>query len=179
MHNRLIYQSNEPSDVIILEDACVDGYSVIDKPPEEFEVSTRIVERLAKFHAANFYLISEHVSCQFELHFSCSFRSFQKLDPSEFNHCVFENPATSDMLFGRSLEGFASVASGWKGFEKFVPHLEVFKTSYLGKLLEIYKPNRSEYGYNVLNHADFHVRNALFKKSADGKVEDFCFVSDV
>lgn len=58
---RLIYQSNEPLPVIILEDACADGYTVIDKPPEDFEVSKKIVQRLAKFHAANFFLINDHV----------------------------------------------------------------------------------------------------------------------
>lgn len=60
---RLIYQSNEPSPVIVLEDASVHGYNVIDKPPEDFDVSLKIVKRLAKFHAASFYLISDHVSC--------------------------------------------------------------------------------------------------------------------
>ena len=58
---RLIYQSNEPSPVIILEDACVDGFMTIDKPPADFEVSKKIVQKLAKFHAGNFYLISENV----------------------------------------------------------------------------------------------------------------------
>jgi hypothetical protein len=66
MHNRLairlLYQTNDPSAVIILEDLCEDGFTVVDKPPEDFEVSKRIVQRLAKFHAANFFLISDHVN---------------------------------------------------------------------------------------------------------------------
>lgn len=71
---RLIYQSNEPSPVIILEDACANGYTVIDKPPKNFEVSKMIVQRLAKFHAANFFLISEHVR---RLKFSIAWKWFQ------------------------------------------------------------------------------------------------------
>lgn len=47
--------------MIVLEDACVSGFTTIDRPPEDFEVSKKIVERLAKFHAGNYYLISEHV----------------------------------------------------------------------------------------------------------------------
>lgn len=60
--DRLIYQSNEPFPVIILEDACVDGYSVIDKPPTDYEDSVKIIQRLAKFHAATFFLVADHVS---------------------------------------------------------------------------------------------------------------------
>lgn len=64
MHNtllRLLYQTNDPSSVIILEDLCVDGFGVVDRPPEDFEVSKKIVERLAKFHAATLVLLNDHV----------------------------------------------------------------------------------------------------------------------
>jgi Ecdysteroid kinase-like family len=60
--NRLIYQSNEPAPVIVLEDAKVDGYFVIDKPPQDFEVSKMIIERLAKFHAATYFMADDRVS---------------------------------------------------------------------------------------------------------------------
>lgn len=52
--------------MIVLEDACVNGFTTIDRPPTDFEASKMIVRRLAKFHAGNFYLISEHVgsSCR-------------------------------------------------------------------------------------------------------------------
>lgn len=83
------------------------------------------------------------------------------------------------MLFGKSLAGFAEAVSEWEGYEKYVPHLEVFKKNYLSKVLKTYKPNRSQFGFNVLNHAGFHIRNLLFKKDADGKIEDFKFVSFV
>jgi hypothetical protein len=59
----LIYQSNEPAPTIILEDLSVAGFDVIERPPEDFEVSKQIFRRLAKFHAANFYLHHEQVSC--------------------------------------------------------------------------------------------------------------------
>lgn len=51
----------EPSPVIILEDLSGQGFGVIDKPPEELEVSKQIFRRLAKFHAASFYLHHEQV----------------------------------------------------------------------------------------------------------------------
>lgn len=59
---RLIYQSNEPSSMIVLEDVCMDGFTMITQPPEDFEVSRKIVQRLAKFHAGSFFLVSEHVN---------------------------------------------------------------------------------------------------------------------
>lgn len=60
--DRLIYQSDEPTSVIVIDDACVDGYTVIDKPPEDLDVSKSIIRRLAKFHAASYFLVSDHVS---------------------------------------------------------------------------------------------------------------------
>lgn len=101
----------------------------------------------------------------------------QQLDCSDFNHTIFENAVTAELLFGKALSGFADVVSEWEGFEHYGPHLEALKSNYLSKVLKTYKPNRNEFGFNVLNHADFHVRNVLFKKDDFGKMEDFKFVS--
>lgn len=105
------------------------------------------------------------------------FHTFQQLDYSDFNYNIFENAATAEVLFGRSLAGFVEVVKEWEGYEPFVPHLEDFRANYLSKVLKTYSPNRNEFGFNVLNHADFHLRNLLFKKNADGEIEDFKFVS--
>lgn len=51
---------------------------MIDKPPAEFEVSVKIVERLAKFHAANFFLDSDNV---------CG------------NCCLMEKSSTDSLIF--------------------------------------------------------------------------------
>lgn len=61
LHNRLIYQSTEPVPVIILEDLSVLGFEVVRQPPSDFEVSKQIVRRLAKYHAATFYLHHDQV----------------------------------------------------------------------------------------------------------------------
>lgn len=84
---------------------------------------------------------------------------------------------TSDFVYAKSLEGFTNVVKEWEGYEKFIPSLEKFQANFLSKVLKTYKPNRSELGYNVLNHADFHIRNLMFKKSPEGAIEDFQFVS--
>lgn len=166
--------------MIILEDLCADGYTVINKPPEDFDVSAKIVERLAKFHAANFFLIEDHVSKSYVciVSRSWSFENIlQKLECEYFDHNIYKDPVTAEMLFGKSLGGFVEAVSEWEGYEKYVPHLDAFKNNYLSKVLKTFKPNRSEFGFNVLNHADFHIRNLLFKKGSDGKIEDIKFVS--
>lgn len=61
---RLVYQAIEPVPVIILEDLTPAGFSVIEKPPADFGVSLRIARRLAKFHAANFFLQKDQVISQ-------------------------------------------------------------------------------------------------------------------
>lgn len=80
------------------------------------------------------------------------------------------------MVFDQGLEAFIDVMKEWEGFEKFVPNMEDFKKQYSSKALKMYSPNRNEFGYNVLNHADFHLRNLLFKTNDAGKVDDFYFV---
>lgn len=81
-----------------------------------------------------------------------------------------------DMAFTQGLDGFIDVIKEMDGLEKYVPNLESFKNVYLSKALKTYTQNRSEFGFNVLNHADFHIKNMLFKINADGATEDFYFV---
>jgi Ecdysteroid kinase-like family len=57
----MIYQTNEPTPTIVLEDVGEQGFDVIEKPVEDFEVSKQIFRRLAKFHAASFFLHHEKV----------------------------------------------------------------------------------------------------------------------
>lgn len=81
------------------------------------------------------------------------------------------------MLFGKSIAGFTDVIKEWDGYEKYVEHFEIYKRNYLSKVLKTYAPNRNEFGFNVLNHADFHIRNLMFKKNDENFIEDFTFVS--
>lgn len=67
---------------------------------------------------------------------------------------------------------FIDVAKGWKEFERFLPNLESFSKVYLSQILKTFSVNTNEFGINVLNHSDFHLKNVLFKENA----EDFYFV---
>lgn len=76
-----------------------------------------------------------------------------------------------------AFSAFLEVAKTWEGFEKFIPNLEAFKAQYAAKVAETYSVNTREFGFNVLNHADFHLKNMLFKTDSNGTVGDFYFVS--
>ena len=58
---RLIYQSNEPVPVIVLEDVCKQGFTTIYNFPEHLEDSMKIITRLAKFHAGAYHLYEQKV----------------------------------------------------------------------------------------------------------------------
>ena len=111
----------------------------------------------------------------FKLSFNLS-KTLQKLDPSEFKYTIFETQSTVDMIFTTAIKHFAETVSEWDGYEHYVPHLENLRGSFQSKLLKTFKPNRAAFGFNVLNHADFHVRNLLFKKDAGDNIEDSLFV---
>lgn len=99
------------------------------------------------------------------------------MDYKNLNVNIFEHPVLVDVMFNQGLHAFIDVAKEWDDFEKFIPSLELFKKEFLTKALKTYKGNSSEVGYNVLNHADLNLKNMLFKKNAEGAIEDFFFVS--
>jgi hypothetical protein len=88
----------------------------------------------------------------------------------------FQNHDMAEIMFNQSLEAFIDVAKEWNEFQKYIPHLEKFKKRYLNLGKKTYSPNRINFGYNVLNHADFHLKNMLFRKNADGAIDDFYMV---
>lgn len=51
--------------VIMLEDVKPKGFDfLLESPPEDFETSIMMIKKLAKFHAASFYLQNERVSAK-------------------------------------------------------------------------------------------------------------------
>lgn len=99
------------------------------------------------------------------------------MEYNDLNTSLFHNPLMVDMMFTQGIDAFIDVAKELGGFERYIPKLVTFKSTFPSKALKTYTPNRNDCGYNVLNHADFHTKNVLFKKSADGSIEDFNFVS--
>lgn len=55
-NTRLIYTTNDPFPIIILEDLTYDGFSAPSLPFYDIDDSKLIIQRLAQFHAASYYL---------------------------------------------------------------------------------------------------------------------------
>ena len=62
LFSRLIYQTTDPVPIIVLEDLDIDEFVVHRTPPEDYDESKAIFQRLAKFHAASYYLMHEQVN---------------------------------------------------------------------------------------------------------------------
>lgn len=119
-----------------------------------------VVRKLAKFHAASFYLQNE-----------------QKYDFSHFDQTYHEQEAISEMLVGKTLKGLVEFLIDKEEFEDFIPALEHFRDNHQKMTLESYKTKKGAFGFKVLNHADFHTKNVLWKLSGEEKIENVCLVS--
>ncbi len=51
--------------MIILEDMCAKGFELGDLPGDDYENSKFVVQKLAKFHAATYYLANEKVTLDY------------------------------------------------------------------------------------------------------------------
>jgi hypothetical protein len=60
----LIYAAENPFPVIIMKDLSGEGFSAPRQPPENIEDSKLLIQRLAQFHAASFYLVDKVRSVQ-------------------------------------------------------------------------------------------------------------------
>ena len=82
-----------------------------------------------------------------------------------------------DKFLKETLILFADEVETWPGYEEYVPRLRKFNANFMDRAAQCYKLNKPSDGYNVLNHGDFHIKNLLFKHSAEEKLEDMYFVS--
>lgn len=155
---KLIYQSTKPCRVIVMEDLGESGYTKITQPLENYEDSRLVFQRLAKFHAAGFFLSKE-----------------KKIDFSHFKQSMFhmEAPIIREKFLLEPIDTLAEVLESWGGYEEYVEKLKTYRNTFLERGQKLYEPDVN--GYNVLNHGDFHIKNLLFKQNED-KIEDLYFL---
>ncbi|KAL7014683.1 hypothetical protein ACKWTF_016063 [Chironomus riparius] len=154
---RLVHQTVTPHPTIILEDLSPYGFTTLQNPIEDFNASLMVAKRLAKFHAASYYLVHE-----------------KNQDFSNFNNSVFNNEILSHVIYDMGLEGFTDVASTKPSLIKYVEKLRKFHSEFRDLIDESYKPSGD--GINVLCHNDFHLKNLLFKSDENEKIEDFYMI---
>ena len=66
----------------------------------------------------------------------------------------------------------------WPGYEIYVPKLQRMIDNMYTVGRRMYTANKKGFGYNVLNHGDFHMKNILVSKNEDQKLKDLYFVSN-
>lgn len=98
---KLIYQTAVPTPIIVLEDLASKGYEKNSKPLEDYDAAKMVVLRLAKYHAASFFLIKD-----------------RKADYSRFQSSMFhlENDLIRQMLT-ENFDIASDVMSTWEGYE--------------------------------------------------------------
>lgn len=164
---RLIYQTNQPATVIVLEDIRINGFDTV-KIPKDLETSQMIFQRLAKFHASSYFLI-ENVCIYYKTaYLGISKKSFfitQGADYSDFNYSVYTMPdAIQESFFGHNLRIFKEVLmETWLDANIYEERVDFLIENYRERGQKVYSPNKTGNGYNVLNHADFIIRNMMFK----------------
>jgi hypothetical protein len=79
--------------------------------------------------------------------------------------------------FDETFEVLVEKLESWEDCERFVEPMRAFSKSYMEKGLKTFSPNKGAFAFNVLNHADFHINNIMYKMKEDGaKIEDFIIV---
>ncbi|XP_070508850.1 uncharacterized protein [Chironomus tepperi] len=152
-----IYQTMTPKPVIVLQDVKASEYdTLITIPHDDFEISKMIFKRLAKIHAAGYYLEDE-----------------KKIDAATFDTSIYKMDSIA-ALFDANFDRFLSNISELEGYEEFIDPIKNFRTVFAEKCRKSYEPSTGAGAFNVLNHGDFHLKNVLYKVGKDdGRIEDF------
>src|SRR5690349_8641988 len=103
------------------------------------------------------------------------FHYFQnEIDLTGFKFSVFDHRQIVESFFINTLNVFKEVVKTWEGYEHFASNVENLIEN-IDDLAAINVPNK--FGFNVLNHGDFHSRNLLSKMSDKNRLEELLFVS--
>ncbi|XP_059621215.1 uncharacterized protein LOC132264897 [Phlebotomus argentipes] len=148
---RMLYYSTDPL-IIIFEDISKFGYEM-HQGFLDFDNAIKIVKKLAKFHALSFYINDNKYAHKFD------FTKYKGI-------MITENTIDKMQVFVDGLSAMKEEVETWTEFEKIAEKIEVVRTTFLRKLLSVYYPN-PEPGFNVLCHADFHIKNMMFIKNGE------------
>lgn len=151
----LIYSSDEPL-VLLFNDVTVDGFKV-DSEPCDMEKTVLIIEKIAKYHALSMILHE---------------RNAIKMD---FQN-TYASPTMKEMIspMKHYIRTLGSAVKTWSGFKELGVKLEDPLTGekILDDMLKTLSTEK-QWGFNVLNHGDFHVRNLMFRGHREVLFLDF------
>lgn len=135
----------------------MENYQVVYDPLDSGRINL-IVEKLAKYHALSKVLLEngqEEISS-----YKMEFR-----------------PEMKDFFIPmcRQLTQLADVVKTWPGFEDIGRKVAEFAPKVMDKMMQCLMRDNS-HEFKVLNHGDFHIRNLMFKKTAEGEISEVIFL---
>lgn len=142
---------------MIFDDLTVDKYEVV-YDQQDLPHLKMIIEKIAKYHALSKVLVENGMSeiTTFKMEFTDEMKAIM-------------------MPVSRVLAQLVKVVKTWPGYEKIGEKVEDF----IPKLFDFaHKAMTRDYSheFNVLNHGDFHLRNLMFKRNADGELSEVIFL---
>ncbi|XP_058129395.1 uncharacterized protein LOC131290053 [Anopheles ziemanni] len=151
---QLIYSSETPSDLVVLEDLTVRGYSVENQALGlSFEQSKMAVEKLAFFHAASAMMLEENV-----------------LVFARFSKGTFHNEYKDQLNYFPDTIGVVADMAADLGLSSTVAEkLKKLPAKTLPKAIAAFESDIK--GFKVLNHGDFWTNNIMFKYQGNELVD--------
>ncbi|XP_037822890.1 uncharacterized protein LOC119611396 [Lucilia sericata] len=160
----IIYHSLEPYKVIILEDLCESGYSIVrGRYLTEDEVKA-VYRKIAKLHAVSYMLGKSEDHKIVTQHRNGAFTMGSQM--------------INDLLIG-GINNFIDLLSCHEEFEPYFEKVKLMKPKIkeaCKELYDAYKLNNGRGDIFVLNHGDFHMKNLMFKFNKKTHLEDLIMV---
>lgn len=151
MAPRFLYATRQPYYAIVLEDAYQNGFRVL-KIRHDLQDTYLIAEKLAKWHAATFYLAKTKMMDRMK-NFK---RGIMTTDNDGFKFIV------------NTLDTFIDATIRWDNFDPYIQKLTSFRSKicqYAKCLYDVDKKDK----FLVLNHGDLNYHNILVKNDEGNK----------
>uniref|UniRef100_A0A182KBX1 CHK domain-containing protein n=1 Tax=Anopheles christyi TaxID=43041 RepID=A0A182KBX1_9DIPT len=151
---QLIYSSETPSDLVVLEDLTARGYSVENQTLGlSYEQSKMAIEKLAFFHAASAMMLSD------------GGQPFAKFAKGTF-HSEHKDKLS---FFPDTIRTVGEMAPELDIGQSMADKLQKLPGKALQKAVDAYESDLK--GFKVLNHGDFWTNNILFKYQGNELVD--------
>ncbi|EDS35006.1 conserved hypothetical protein [Culex quinquefasciatus] len=148
---RLLYSSQDPTWVMVLEDLSKQNY-VMKDTQLNLQESKILYAKLGRWHAASL----------------CLSEKIPEMKSLDYNLGVIMNEKVAE-AWNNNINILAKMCLEWPGYEHFSERLVKLRNPLLKRLKEMYTDQDNI--YNVLNHGDCHYKNFMYQ-ILDGKTED-------
>lgn len=157
---RYLYATKKPYYAIVMEDAYQNGFQKV-QIRHEIQETYFIAEKLAKWHAATFFLGKTGMADKMKRTFK---RGLLSSDNDGFRFIV------------NTLDNFIDATIRWEDFDPFVQKLTSFRSKICQYSKCLYESNRQD-KFLVLNHGDLNYHNFLVLYEQGSKnIIDLLFV---